>query len=168
MMSGLMVVNFLGLSGYILVPAIGPMYTLHDLYTVPLRQPIAIFNQQLQFMDFARIHRDVFPSMHVAISFLVWLYALRNSRTLFWILSPFILSLWVSTVYLRYHYLIDVVAGLLLAPASFILANWLFRRLGNVALPVPIPVAWVDGLARMGVTSTGKANKASGRSEEHP
>ena len=168
MMSGLMVINFLGLAGYVLVPAIGPMYTLRDLYTVPLRQPIAIFNQQLQFMDFARIHRDVFPSMHVAISFLVWLYALRNSRPLFWILSPFILSLWVSTVYLRYHYLIDVVAGLLLAPASFMLANWLFRRLGNVALRVPIPVAWVDGLARMGVTGTGKANKASGRTEEHP
>jgi membrane-associated phospholipid phosphatase len=168
MMSGLMVVSFLGLLGYILVPAIGPMYTQHDLYTVPLRQPLSIFNQQLEFMDFARIHRDVFPSMHVAISFLVWLYALRNSRPLFWILSPLILSLWVSTIYLRYHYLVDVVAGLLLAPVSFWLANWLFRRLGSLALPIPIPAAWADGLARVGVTGPGKANKPPGRTEEHP
>jgi membrane-associated phospholipid phosphatase len=168
MMSGLMVVSFLGLTGYILVPAIGPMYTLHNLYTVPLRQPIAIFNQQIQFMNFARIHRDVFPSMHVAISFLVWLYAFRNSRPLFWILSPLVLSLWVSTVYLRYHYLIDVVAGFFLAPASFLLANWLFRRLGNLALPIPIPAAWIDGLARLGVTGTGKAIKASGRTGDQP
>jgi len=166
MMSGLMVVSFLGLLGYILVPAIGPMYTLHDFYTVPLNQPIPIFNQQIQFMDFARIHRDVFPSMHVAISFLVWLYALRNSRPLFWILSPLILSLWISTVYLRYHYLIDVVAGLLLAPLSFLLANWLFGRLGNLTLTLPIPAAWYSGLARMGVTGAGKANKPSGRTEE--
>jgi membrane-associated phospholipid phosphatase len=168
MMSGLMVVSFLGLLGYILVPAIGPMYTLHNLYTVPLSQPISLFNQQLEFMDFARIHRDVFPSMHVAISFLVWLYALRNSRPLFWILSPLIMSLWVSTVYLRYHYLIDVVAGLFLAPASFLLANWLFGRFGNLALPIPIPAAWDDGLARMRVTGTGKANKPPGRTEEQP
>ena len=148
MMSGLMVVTFLGLLGYILVPAIGPIYSLHDVYTVPLSQPISIFNQQLEFMDLARIHRDVFPSMHVAISFLVWLYALRNSRRLFWMLSPLILSLWVSTIYLRYHYLIDVVAGLLLAPASFLLANWLFARYGNLVVPVPIPASWAGGIAR--------------------
>jgi membrane-associated phospholipid phosphatase len=168
MMSGLMVVTFLGLLGYILVPAIGPMYTLRDLYTVPLRGPISLINQQLEFMDLARIHRDVFPSMHVAISFLVWLYALRNSRSLFWVVSPLVLSLWVSTIYLRYHYLIDVVAGLFLAPASFLLANWLFRRFGNLPLAIPIPAAWADGLARRGITGAGKATEPLGRAEEQP
>jgi membrane-associated phospholipid phosphatase len=168
MMSGLMVVNFFGLLGYILVPAVGPMYTLHDLYTVPLNQPISIFNQQLEFMNLARIHRDVFPGMHVAISFLVWLYALRNSRRLFWVLSPFILSLWVSTIYLRYHYLIDDVAGLLLAPASFLLANWLFRRFADLAIPIPIPAAWAGGLARIGFTGTEKAIEPPGKVEEQP
>jgi len=166
MMSGLMVVTFLGLLGYLLVPAVGPMYTLHDVYTVPLSQPISIFNQQLEFMDLARIHRDVFPSMHVAISFLVWLYALRNSRPLFWVLSPLILSLWVSTIYLRYHYLIDVVAGLLLAPASFLLANWLFARFGNLAVPVPIPASWADGLKE--VIGRGKTSEPPGKVEERP
>jgi membrane-associated phospholipid phosphatase len=165
MMSGLMVVTFFGLIGYLLVPAIGPMYTLHELYTVPLSQPISLFNQQLHFMNFARIHRDVFPSMHVAISLLVWLYAFRNSRLLFAVLSPFLLSLWVSTIYLRYHYLIDVVAGLLLAPASF-LANWLFRRFGDLPIPIPVPAAWADALARIGVTGTGKAIEPPGRAEE--
>ena len=168
MMSGLMVVTFLGLLGYILVPAIGPMYSLHDVYTVPLSQPISIFNQQLEFMDLARIHRDVFPSMHVAISFLVWLYAWRNSRPLFWVLSPLVLSLWVSTVYLRYHYLVDVMAGLLLAPVSFLLANWLFGRFGNWAVPIPIPATWAEGLARMRVTGAEKAIEPPGKVEGHP
>jgi len=166
MMSGLMVVSFFGLLGYLLVPAIGPMYTQRNLYTVALSQPIFIFNHQLEFMDFARIHRDVFPSMHVAISFLVWLYAWRNSRLLFWVLSPLVLSLWVSTVYLRYHYLIDVLAGLLLAPPCFLFANWLFRRFGNVVFPIPLPAAWAGGLARMGVTGAEKTVQSSGRTEE--
>ncbi len=166
MMSGLMVVTFFGLLGYILVPAIGPLYTLRGLYTIPLHQPLSLFNQQLEFMDLARIQRDVFPSMHVAISFLVWLYALRNSRPLFGVLSPLVLSLWVSTIYLRYHYLVDVVAGLFLAPASFLLANWLFGRFGDLTLPIPMPAAWADALARMGVTGIGKAGEPLGKVKE--
>jgi len=146
MMSGLMVVSFLGLMGYLLVPAIGPMYTLRDQYTVPLRQTMWVFDRQVDFMDFARIRRDVFPSLHVAISFVVWLYAYRNSKKLFWILSPMILSLWLSTLYLRYHYLIDVVAGLVLAPISFWLANGLFRKLGDIPVSVPIPASWAARL----------------------
>ena len=144
MMSGLMVVSFVGLLGYLLVPAIGPMYTLRNQYTVPLSHSIWMFNRDVDFMDFARIRRDVFPSLHVAISFVVWLYAWRNSKRLFWILAPVILSLWLSTLYLRYHYLIDVVAGLILAPLSYLLGNWLFRRWGDIPVSVSVPTAWAD------------------------
>jgi membrane-associated phospholipid phosphatase len=118
MMCGLVVISFFGLLGYLLVPAIGPMYTLREQYTVGLSQPVAMFNRQMDFMDYARIQRDVFPSLHVGISFVVWLYAYRNSRRLFWILMPLVLSLWVSTVYLRYHYLVDCVAGFILLSAA--------------------------------------------------
>jgi len=139
MMSGLIAVSFFGLLGYLLVPAIGPLYTLHNQYTVPLVQPLAVFSQQIGFLDLAKIRRDCFPSLHVAISFVVWLYAWRNSKRLAWILAPLVLSLWVSTVYLRYHYLIDCVAGFILAPLCFWLANELSRRCGEVALPVRVP-----------------------------
>ncbi|MGA3327020.1 MAG: phosphatase PAP2 family protein [Terriglobia bacterium] len=146
MMSGIMVVTFLGLMGYLLVPAIGPMYTLRHQYTVPLHQSMGVFNREVDFMDFARIQRDVFPSLHVAISFVVWLYAYRNSKRFFWILSPLILSLWFSTLYLRYHYLIDVVAGLILAPLCFLLANWLFRRCGEIPVSLAVSAKWAERL----------------------
>ena len=150
MMCGLVLISFLGLVGYLLVPAIGPMYTLRNLYTVGLSQPLAVFNRQMDFMDYARIQRDVFPSLHVGISFVVWLHAYRNSHRLFWILMPLVLSLWVSTVYLRYHYLVDCVTGLILAPASFGLANWLFARFGDLRLSVAVPEAWAALLRRLG------------------
>ena len=150
MMCGLVVISFLGVLGYLLVPAIGPMYTLREQYTVGLSQPLEMFNRQMDFMDYARIQRDVFPSLHVGISFVVWLYAYRNSRRLFWILMPLVLSLWVSTVYLRFHYLVDCVAGFILAPASFALANWLFARFGDLRLSVALPVAWAALLRRLG------------------
>ena len=152
MMCGVIVVSFLGLLGYLLVPAIGPMYTLRDQYTVPLSQPLDLFNRQIDFMNFARIRRDVFPSLHVAISFVVWLYAWRNSRWLGWILTPLILSLWISTVYLRYHYLVDCLAGLALAPLSYWLANWMFKRFGIVRIPLKLPgwTPWARPSASVG------------------
>jgi membrane-associated phospholipid phosphatase len=149
MMSGIMVVSFFGLMGYLLVPAIGPLYTLRAQFTVPLQQSVGVLTREMDFMNFARIRRDVFPSMHVALSFVVWLYAYRNSKKLFWATSPLILSLWVSTLYLRYHYLIDVVAGLVLAPLSYMLANWLFRRFGEVPLHVVVPSTWADKVSRV-------------------
>jgi len=150
MMSGVLVVTFFGLIGYLLVPAIGPLYTLRDQYTVPLRVPLEVVNRQIEFMDYARIKRDVFPSLHVGISFVVWLYAYRNSRRLFWILAPLVLSLFVSTVYLRYHYLVDVVAGLLLAPLCFFLANWLFLKFGEVRFTLALPEALAQRTAGWG------------------
>lgn len=156
MMCGLLVVSFLGLVGYVLVPAIGPMYTLHNQYTVALTTPLAAFNREMEFMDLARIRRDVFPSLHVGISFVVWLYAWRNSKRLFWILSPFVLSLWISTVYLRYHYLVDCVAGLILAPLSYLLANWLFSRFGDLRLALRLPTGWAERIRRLN-WSTGRA-----------
>jgi membrane-associated phospholipid phosphatase len=167
MMCGLLVVSFFGILGYLLVPAIGPMYTLRDRYTAPLAEPLGILNRQMDFMDFARIHRDVFPSLHAGISFVVWLYAYRNSRRLFWILSPLVLSLWVSTVYLRYHYLVDVLAGLALAPPSFWLANWLFRRWNEIVVSIALPAGWVARWPSLGTlgASIGRAD-GSGKAAE--
>ncbi len=166
MMCGLVLVTFLGLLGYLLVPAIGPIYTLRDQYTVPLSQPLAVFNQQVEFMDFARIRRDVFPSLHVALSFVVWLYAYRNSRRLFWILAPFLLSLWVSTIYLRYHYLVDDLAGLALAPSCFWMANCLFNRVREAQLSLVFPAS--SGHRLEGFHFPKVAVKAAGKVEERP
>lgn len=148
MVSGVLLVTAFGLMGYLLVPGVGPMYSLRDQFTVPLSQPFTLLSQQTDFVNFARVQRDVFPSLHVGISFVVWMYAYRNSKRLFWILSPFILSLWVSTVYLRYHYLVDVVAGLILAPLCFLLSNWLFMRYSEIKFPVWLPQAWAERISR--------------------
>jgi membrane-associated phospholipid phosphatase len=156
MMSGVLVITFFGLIGYLLVPAVGPLYTLRDQFTVPLGHSLEFINRQIEFMDFARIKRDVFPSLHTGISFVVWLYAWRNSKTLFWILSPLILSLWFSTVYLRYHYLVDVVAGLILAPLCYWLSNALFKRYGEIRVPLALPA-----LRRAPVAAEGHATEKS-------
>jgi membrane-associated phospholipid phosphatase len=115
----------IGFALYLAVPGIGPKYTLAASYTRALEGG-SITAVNAAVMDALRAHRDVFPSLHVALSGLVLLYAWRASRPLALVLMPFVLGNWVSTIYLRYHYLIDVVAGAALVPAVyFAIRRWM-------------------------------------------
>ena len=66
--------------------------------------------------------RAAFPSLHAAVSLLALMLSWRFTRGLFVVLLPMTLGLWASTVYLRHHYVIDLLAGFLLAPLAYALA----------------------------------------------
>jgi membrane-associated phospholipid phosphatase len=81
--------------------------------------------------------------LHAAVSLLALFYAWRYVRFWFWVLLPFVLGLWVSTIYLRHHYVVDLFAGWLLAPVAAWVAPrldaWWARR-GDPAVPPRPPV----------------------------
>jgi membrane-associated phospholipid phosphatase len=52
-------------------------------------------------------------------------------KKVFWWLLPIGTGIIISTVYLRYHYLIDVVAGALVALVIVAAAKPLYRALGG-------------------------------------
>ena len=60
-----------------------------------------------------------FPSSHVSLSVTVLLCALRYDSTVFLILLPMCVGLILGTVYGRFHYVIDVIAGAILAGIVF-------------------------------------------------
>ena len=54
-----------------------------------------------------------FPSSHVSITVVLLLIAWCNGlRKVFWVMVPFAVLLFFSTVYIRAHYAIDALAGL--------------------------------------------------------
>ena len=79
--------------------------------------------------------RSAFPSLHCSIALLTLFYAWRfgdalsprRPRLYFWICLPLVISLWISTIYLRHHWIPDIAAGLLLGLASATLAPRLRR-----------------------------------------
>jgi len=99
---------------YYLVPAHGP----RTFYTYAEPLPLGPATQAIHdFLDrIENIKLDAFPSGHTALSVLclVILFKLR-SRAAKW-LVPGVVGLIVSTVALRYHYAVDVIAGLLCVP----------------------------------------------------
>jgi membrane-associated phospholipid phosphatase len=110
---------YIGYLGYILIPAIGPRLYLPQQYKQELKS--SQFSLELrQFLDKIQpTKRDCFPSLHNAITLLVLIFAFKYQRKFFWGFLPFALGLFVGTIYLRYHYGVDLVFGWLLGLICF-------------------------------------------------
>jgi len=67
------------------------------------------------------------PSGHTQIALMVLYLACRYERTVFYIFSPIVCGLVFSTIYLRYHYVIDLLAGMTLAMGCVIIGPRLYR-----------------------------------------
>ena len=110
-MVSLCIVTLLGYAGYLIVPAVGPYVFQASLF--PTRLPggehTHFFIEQLDTLK--GVARDCFPSMHTAHTTVVLAFAWRFSRKLFFFYLPFAIGLYISTIYLRMHYVVDVFAG---------------------------------------------------------
>lgn len=121
---------YLSYIGYMLVPALGPRFTIHHLQTRDLEgfliaQPI---QNALNLLE--GVKRDAFPSGHTGIALTVLCLAFRYARDLFrWMAVPVGLLI-IATVYCRYHYAVDVAAGVLLTVVTIALGEvyYKFRR----------------------------------------
>jgi membrane-associated phospholipid phosphatase len=124
--------------GYLAVPAIGPRFILADQQTQPLTG-IFLYETIRTTLDKAEgITRDCFPSGHTELTLLTLYYSWRFHKPTFkWFLLPCSLLI-LSTVYLRYHYVVDIVAGFFFALAIVLTANWLHRKLGGKDISSPV------------------------------
>lgn len=141
-MFGIVLSFFLSYVGYFVVPAVGPRFTLTHLQTVDLHGIFAAdtIRDTLNYLE--RFKEDAFPSAHTAVVLVVLFYAWKFSRPLFWAFLPVILALIFSTVYLRYHYVVDVVAGVLLAVLCVAvehIVTSLWLRSGDDRQPTTVP-----------------------------
>lgn len=112
--AGLFTIYGLGFLGHSLVPAAGPHLAFPGQFTAPLTGWLVTdFNAQVVARGSNTV--DVFPSLHCAVTaFLLW-FDRRHAPGRFRLLLLPCLGLWLATVYLRYHYFIDVAVGFLLA-----------------------------------------------------
>ena len=77
-----------------------------------------------------RVHGAAFPSQHVAGAMAALWGAWRHRRWLFWVFLPFVLCMCVSTVYVRNHYVADVLAGLVTGTLGYWIGGWVMRAPG--------------------------------------
>jgi len=126
--AGVFTVYGVGLVGYLLVPAAGPYLAMPGGFTHPIAGGwMTALNDRA--VRGGSNHVDVFPSLHIAVSTFILFFDRRFTRWRFRAHLVPAVGLWVSTLYLRYHYGIDVLCGFALAAAGL----WVAFRPGRSA-----------------------------------
>ena len=120
---------YVSYAGYFTIPAFGPRTAQADLYTVPLESTAVARAISHTINELEHTKLDVFPSGHTMITVAVLMVAWRRARRLFWFLLPVAALLIFSTVYCRYHYVVDLIAGIALAFATVPLGDRLYEAM---------------------------------------
>jgi membrane-associated phospholipid phosphatase len=137
---------------YIVLPVIGPMVFFHEVdgYSLPasIQQlaPTDVYPDTikagLMYRLMAWIYRvfeapgSALPSSHVAVAICTLYFSCRYLRRIRYLHLVAVVLLCLATVYGHYHYVSDVLSGLLTAGILIPLANWLyFRRAPRLSEP---------------------------------
>lgn len=131
--------------GYFLFPAIGPRFTLHEFEMTNIELPgLWLTNHLREFINIGEsipagtpnpievVQRDVFPSGHTQMT-LIAIYLSYKFRTKSrYLIYPIGTLLIFATVYLRYHYVVDLIGGLIFMLLTMYLSKLLFNWWHNV------------------------------------
>lgn len=115
---------YLSYIGYFFLPAVGPRFTLHDFSATNTELPgLFITNFLRDFVNYGEsivkghpnpieiVQRDVFPSGHTQLTLVLMYISVHykmKSKLFLWVIGILLIF---GTVYLRYHYVIDLIAG---------------------------------------------------------
>ena len=139
---------FLSYLGYFTLPGIGPRFTLHNFFTMNEKMPGLFLTNFLRdwvntgesippgtVTPAAVVQRDVFPSGHTMITLIVIYFSVKLKSRSRYFFVPVGSLLIFSTVYLWYHYVIDLIGGLVFMifavwSAKYIF-NWWRRFIGK-------------------------------------
>lgn len=131
----ILVVFYVSYAGYFVVPAVGPRFTVDHAGPLPRGAVASAIDSTLDRLE--KNKRDCFPSGHTMVTLAVLLEARRRSTRTFLCFLPFALGLFLATVYGRYHYATDVLAGfaltLVCVPLGRRLHDTLARRLSRAS-----------------------------------
>ncbi len=111
---------------YFFVPALGPRFneTLTELQSIKELNGIFLAVPIRELINFLEPNKfDAFPSLHTAILTITMLGTYYYHRKLFRIFIPVAAGILISLVYCRYHYVIDMIAGFIIAVTAFYAAN---------------------------------------------
>lgn len=108
-------------AGFLLYPVASPLFHYPEKFTVPLEGGTFTW---LGEWGREHLHRKggALPSPHCAAATVILVYGWKYRRWWGIVLTPVILSLYVSTVYGRYHYTSDAITGIITAVLVLTLA----------------------------------------------
>ena len=100
----------LGIAGYFLVPALGPAVASPELFTAPIAGgPFTRLNAAVVAQGSSAY--DVFPSLHTYITLVLLSHDRVHHPRRLRVMVPVAVAIIASTLMLRYHYAVDLLAA---------------------------------------------------------
>lgn len=130
-MMGMLIIVCIGHTGYILVPGFGPYRAMPHLFQHEL--PSGLWMDLVwSTVRSGGAMKDIFPSLHTAGPCFIAMFSFRNRDRLpfrfTWpLLAFFATNIIGATMFLRWHYVIDVFAGFSLATVAALVAPRITR-----------------------------------------
>jgi membrane-associated phospholipid phosphatase len=111
---------YIGYVGYVAFPASAPRLWMPEAYSTPLRGNTILDFTRAATAAIPLTSKGAFPSLHCAVALLALLLAWRHLRWFFWVQLPFAIGLVLGTVYLRHHWVVDILAGFAVTVVAFL------------------------------------------------
>ncbi|MBP6909187.1 MAG: phosphatase PAP2 family protein [Candidatus Saccharicenans sp.] len=118
---------------FIIFPAYSPRFYFKDIEPAP-----GYFFRWLmnQVEVWGQYRGGSFPSAHCAAGMVMIYQAFKAGRRTFWLVLPPILLFFLSTVYGQYHYVVDILAGIIIGFLAILTAGALARKRASRITPV--------------------------------
>lgn len=126
---------------YLFIPAIGPRFTLYNFNNLSNELPGIYFTEIIRDLinygggitnkliePSIQVNRDCMPSGHTMITVIVMFISRKLKSNIKYLIYIVGISLIISTIYLRYHYLIDLIMGIIFA----IFSLWIEAKAYNL------------------------------------
>lgn len=130
---------------YFVLPAIGPRFTIYSFEQINNELPGVFLTDTLRwFINFGGgvtnssvnpiniVNRDCMPSGHTMVTLVAIFYSFRFQSKLRWLVFIIGLSIIFATIYLRYHYFVDIIAGFIFGVVSYVIEpkiNKFYRKI---------------------------------------
>jgi membrane-associated phospholipid phosphatase len=122
-MAGYMIGYFIAM----FFPIESPWFAMAGWWNGPLHG--GPFTAMMSFIEhYGRVRGAAFPSAHVTGATAALWAAWKFRRWLFWALLPLYVGMCFSTIWGRYHYCADVLAGVLTGTLGYLIGSWIMRR----------------------------------------
>jgi membrane-associated phospholipid phosphatase len=119
---------YIGYVGYFAFPAAPPRLWMPEAYSIPLQGNTILDLTRSATAAVPLTAKGAFPSLHCAVALLALLLAWRHLRWFFWAQLPFAVGLVLGTVYLRHHWVVDILSGFLVTIVAYAAAPWIEDR----------------------------------------
>ncbi len=116
---------------FIILPVVGPQFYFSG--KTAITPALGFFGKAVKFVQkYAEHPTGAFPSSHVGISIIITIYLFKKFRILSYFVMPITFLILFATVYIKAHYAIDVIAGIISAPIIYVLSKQLWTLLDSI------------------------------------